>query len=90
MVPCCYALMNIRRKKDYNIIFKALKKETKNMNLSLDPKYIMTGFEVAAINSFKFCFPGIKSKGCLFHFCQSLMQKFNALGLKTGLRVYVF
>ncbi|CAF0785946.1 unnamed protein product [Brachionus calyciflorus] len=61
MVPCCYALMNKRRKKDYNIIFKALKKEAKNMNLSLDPKYIMTDFEVAAINSFKFCFPGIKS-----------------------------
>ncbi|CAF0852685.1 unnamed protein product [Brachionus calyciflorus] len=43
----------------------------------------MTDFELAAINAFKDMYPNIQSKCCLFHFCQSLMKKFNTLGLKS-------
>jgi hypothetical protein len=83
MVPCCFALMNRRRTCDYNIVLKSIKSEATSLNLVLDPKYIMTDFEMAAINSFKENFPGIMSKGCLFHFVLSLMKKMNNLGLKS-------
>ncbi|CAF0936985.1 unnamed protein product [Brachionus calyciflorus] len=43
----------------------------------------MTDFELVAINAFRQNFVNIKRKGCLFHFCQSLMEKINNLGLKS-------
>jgi hypothetical protein len=75
--------MNRRRTCDYNVVFKSLKSAVESLNLSLETIYIMTDFELAAINSFKKNFAGIKSKRCLFHFAQSLMKKVNNLGLKS-------
>jgi hypothetical protein len=49
-------------------VLKALIKEAKINNLELNPERIMTDFELAATNSFRKNFPGILSKGCLFHF----------------------
>ncbi len=40
----------------------------------------MLDFERAAIKSFKFNFPGVNVKGCLFHFGQSLQKNFKRLG----------
>ncbi|CAF1126652.1 unnamed protein product, partial [Brachionus calyciflorus] len=59
------------------------KREAKVHDISFKPKYIMTDFELAAINSFKSIYPGIQSKGCLFHFYKSLMKKISDLGLKA-------
>ncbi|CAF0718688.1 unnamed protein product [Brachionus calyciflorus] len=42
-------------------VFLALKKEAKLLKLKLDPKYVMTDFEVAAINSFKFVLLSFKN-----------------------------
>jgi hypothetical protein len=75
--------MNRRRKRDYDIVMEALHKKAKDQKVKLNPKYIMTDFELAAINSFRDNFEGIESKGCMFHFCQSLMKKMNNLGLKS-------
>ncbi|CAF0884641.1 unnamed protein product, partial [Brachionus calyciflorus] len=87
MLACCFALMNRRRKKHYIKVLNALKKESKNLNLILNPSYVMTDFELAAINAFKDVFRGINSKGCLFHFCKALTKKIssNEVGLKSEL-----
>ena len=82
MIPCAYALMHRRRTKDYEKVFLALKQEGLKHGLNLQPKQIMTDFELAAIKAFKNSFIGIKSKGCLFHFGQSLMKHLANIGLK--------
>ncbi len=41
-------------------------------------------FENAAINAFKYAFPGIKCKGCHFHYCQALWQKMVELDMKKS------
>ncbi|CAF1109257.1 unnamed protein product [Brachionus calyciflorus] len=64
------------------MVLTALLKEAKNHKIRLEPKYIMTDFELAAINAFKEAFPNIENKGCLFHLCQSFMKKFSELKLK--------
>ena len=84
MIPCCFALMHRKSKTYYSHVFLALKKEAKILNLKLEPKYVMTDFEPAAILTFKNVFPGIENKGCLFHFCQALMKYINnKCSLKT-------
>ena len=45
----------------------------------------MTDFELAAINAFKQQFPGVKSKGCIFHYGQALLKNFVKYpGLKAN------
>jgi hypothetical protein len=82
MIPVAWALMTRRRQKDYITLIKALKRGSRRLNLTLDPKSIMTDFELGAMNAFKRQFPTIKVMGCMFHFGQSLMKKVNNLGLK--------
>ena len=51
-----------------------------DLKLHLSPHYILTDFEDAAINSFKFHFPSAILKGCFFHFSQCLWRKFAFYG----------
>ena len=53
MIPCAYALMHRRRTKDYEKVLLALKQEGLKHGLNLQPKQIMTDFELAAIKAFK-------------------------------------
>jgi hypothetical protein len=71
--------MHRRRTKDYEKVLLALKQEGLKHGLYLQPKQIMTDFELAAIKAFKNSFIGIKS---LFHFGQSLMKHLANIGLK--------
>ena len=41
-------------------------------------------FENAAINAFKYAFPGIICKGCHFHYCQALWRKMVELDMKKS------
>ncbi|CAF1124617.1 unnamed protein product, partial [Brachionus calyciflorus] len=61
MVPCCFALMNRRRTRDYNVVLKSIEKAAKENNLVLKPQVIMTDFELAPINAFKSNYQGIRS-----------------------------
>jgi hypothetical protein len=52
-----------RKLQSYYIhVLFALKKEATQQKLKLDPRYIMTDFETAAINAFKIAFVGIENK----------------------------
>ncbi|CAF1098272.1 unnamed protein product [Brachionus calyciflorus] len=44
----------------------------------------MTDFELAAIKAFKETFPGVKNKGCMFHFGQNIMKYLSSIGLKSN------
>lgn len=62
---------------DYLKVIKALKKEARIHNLTLNPPRIMTDFELAAMNAFRHHFPQAQIKGCLFHWCQALLKNFE-------------
>ena len=46
--------------------------------------FLFKNFVLKAISAFKTEFPNVISKGCLFHFGQSLLKRLSRLGLKTA------
>ena len=52
-----------------------------HFGLIIDPKVIITDFELAAIKAFQFIYPKAQVKGCLFHFGQTLFKNLKKLGL---------
>ncbi|CAF1079513.1 unnamed protein product, partial [Brachionus calyciflorus] len=52
MIRCAFLLMNRRRTKDYEQVLESLLMEAKKHNLVLNPKKVMTDFEIAAIKAF--------------------------------------
>ena len=48
------------------------------------PQTLFSDFEIASVKAFSFHFPGIKVKGCHFHFCQSLRRKVDTIGLRKA------
>ena len=40
----------------------------------LNPKTIVTDFELAAMNAYKFHWPGAELKGCFLHYTQSILR----------------
>ena len=51
----------------------ALKEGIEQMGLVLNPKTIVTDFEQAAINAYKFHWPNAELKGCFFHSNQAIL-----------------
>lgn len=49
----------------------------------LKPSYVITDFEIGAINAAKKYFPLAKMHGCFFHLCQSLWRRIQQLGLQS-------
>jgi hypothetical protein len=83
MLPCVYAFMNGKSEEDYKRVIGYVKQAATKLGIRLNPKTIMTDFELAAINAFKYEFPGATNKGCFFHFNQCLYRKVCEVGLKT-------
>ena len=83
MLPCVFILMNRHRAIDYQTVLSALKEEASENGLTLAPEFVMTDFELSAINAFKSTFPSVENKGYLFHFCQSLFKYLVKIGLKS-------
>ena len=76
--------MHRRRTRDYHKILKALNREAVLLGKALKPEIITTDFELAAINAFKSVYPGIKSKGCMFHLGQNIMKHLTDIALKQA------
>ncbi|CAF1122404.1 unnamed protein product [Brachionus calyciflorus] len=63
--------------KSTSLYLKALEKlkdSCTKIGIKLDPNFIMSDFEHAILNAFKKAFPEADSKGCYFHFIQSLWK----------------
>ncbi len=75
-----------KEEKHYRYLIDTLKIETieRVEGRRLQPRFVLTDFENAAINAFKYAFPGIKCKGCHFHYCQALWRKMVELGMKKS------
>ena len=77
-IPLVFALLPNKNPNVYKKFLTALK----TLKDGLNPRSIITDYEMAAINSFKNCFPNAEQKGCFFHFAQSLYRKIQAEGLQ--------
>ncbi|CAF1129387.1 unnamed protein product [Brachionus calyciflorus] len=83
MFPAVFVLLSektgrIYKKKKLNL----LKEACFAKDINLNPEKLVTDFELASFNAFKFHFPGIKVVGCQFHFAQCIRRKVDTLGLK--------
>ena len=83
-LPCAYFLTE---KKDCNLykkLFTTLKNVAEQMDLVLNPKTVVTDFEHAAMNAYKFHWPGAELKGCFFHFNQAILR----LAFRNGFKLH--
>jgi hypothetical protein len=70
MIPCVFAILPGKEEKHYRYLLDTLKIETieRVEGRRFKPRFVLTDFENAAINAFKYAFPGIECKGCHFHY----------------------
>jgi MULE transposase domain/FLYWCH zinc finger domain len=81
--PLVYALCTNKSSETYRDIFEHLKNAAIESNQVLRPHFIVSDFELAAINAARTVFPQSTLHGCLFHLNQAIWRKAVNLGLKV-------
>jgi hypothetical protein len=67
----------------YRRLFQDLIDYSDEHGVQLQPQFVLTDFEQAAINASHAEFQGVQNKGCHFHLAQSVYRKIQAAGLST-------
>ena len=80
-MPLVYALMSSKSWECYERLFQDLIDFSDEQDIHLQPQFILTDFEQAAINAANTKFPSTQNKGCLFHLAQSVYRKIQTSGL---------
>ena len=83
IVPLLYALMTAKSEELYERLFQELNEMADREDIELKPDFVITDFEMAAINAVKSEFPGVQNKGCFFHLGQSVYRKIQSLQLAS-------
>lgn len=78
-VPLIYILAPNKTKKMYEEAFKVVSDRVPECK----PRFVITDFEIGAINAAKKFFPNAVFHGCFFHLCQSLWRHLQQLGLQS-------
>ena len=68
------------------VLTKLVDLAQEKFNITLQPRFITTDFEQAAMNAFRELFPDASLSGCHFHLCHSIIRRCNDSGLKTKYR----
>ena len=74
IMPLVYALMSSKSEGYYKKLFQELIEFSEDQNIDLQPQFILTDFEKAAINAINAEFQNIQNKGCHFHLAQNVLQ----------------
>lgn len=82
-VPLVYAFLTNKTLNCYLYFFQALKAYALEYDIPLNPRVIMTDFEMAVINSVKEEFPDAQHKCCLFHLGQNVWRQIQQNGLQS-------
>ena len=82
IIPAIYALLPNKREETYVRLMDALL----GIRGDLQPLFVMTDFEVAALNMFNDTFPFVNLVGCYFHFSQCIFKRIHANGLSQRYR----
>jgi hypothetical protein len=83
IMPLVYALMSSKSEECYKRLFQDLIEFSEEQNIDLQPQFILTDFEKAAINAIHAEFQNAQNKGCLFHLAQNVFRKVQHSGLAT-------
>lgn len=81
IIPLIYALLTLKYQRMYELLLQKIIHLADESNISLNPHFIFTDFETAAINAIKLIFPHSKTKRCFFHLCQNVYRKIQKNGL---------
>lgn len=77
-----------KREDQYRYILQEIKRGVLDATgTPFTPHMVITDFEVGLINAIRTELPNARSRGCYFHFCQSLWRKITELGLKAAYNV---
>lgn len=82
--PLVYCVLVRKDEDTYRKMYEEIVNLCGAANIALNPRIIMTDFELAAMNAGRHYFPNAEIKGCLFHFCQSIWRNVVQLGLKAA------
>jgi hypothetical protein len=83
IAPLVYALLPNKEKFTYRRLFEVVRHELGARGLVWNPERILIDHELAALQALRVIFPGKIINTCLFHFCQCILRKVNAIGMKT-------
>lgn len=81
--PLVYCLMTSKSGECYDRLIQDLNDLAEEYECEISPKFIVTDFEIGAINAFKKEYPNAKEKCCFFHLRQIIYRKIQKLGLAT-------
>ncbi|CAF1130966.1 unnamed protein product [Brachionus calyciflorus] len=81
MYLCVFILLTNKSKDIYQKAFRLLKTESEKKGIKLEPKTVMSDFDLAAINGVREVFPGALTQG--FHFIQCLWRNIQEKGLSS-------
>jgi hypothetical protein len=83
----CFVLILYRRKREYRIVFKAIK----NLMPSMSVREIMPDYEAALWRSVHVLGARIQHRGCVFHWNQAVWRKIQRCGrIPQKLRLTLF
>ena len=80
-MPLVYSLMSSKSEQCYQMLFQNLIEFSNEYGVDLQPQFVLTDFEMAAINAIRTEFPGVQNKGCHFHLSQNIYRKVQEYGL---------
>lgn len=83
VMPLVYALMSSKSEECYKTLFQDLIDFSDEHNINLQPQFVLTDFEKAAINAIHIEFPDVQNKGCHFHLSQNIYRKVQTSGFTT-------
>jgi hypothetical protein len=76
--------MKEKKKESYIELLSNLKHQCWLRNFIIDPRIVVSDFEIAVIEAFKQMFPGIKARGCFFHFNQCIWKQIKKKDLQNA------
>jgi hypothetical protein len=79
MLPCVYVLLQNKETNTYKEVLGAIKDIATEKGYHLNPETILTDFECAAQQAYRYHWTGITIKGCYFHFKQAILRHIQSL-----------
>lgn len=80
-LPLVYCLMSKKTAEIYDRLFCILCEFATANNIILNPRFILSDFEKAAVYASSVYFPNTKNKACFFHFSQIIWRRIQSEGL---------
>ena len=86
-LPACFILMSHKSKAAYEYAFRNLFLICRNLDIKLNPEFIMCDFEAALRKGIIEIFPKAQIVGCYFHYCKALWSYMSHNSLTTKERL---